>query len=182
MRNIVSYTNERLEQDVEDSQRQHDCIDHDVIIDEVYGYIGIILMLGIFKKREVEIDEIWSEKEDALHRIPWVICTISRQRFKLLSRYLTFDDVNSRKDRCITDPKFYKCREMAKRVKEKCLSSCEPGQHLSVDENLYPFRGRYQFRKYMPNKYGLKIWQLVDSETRYLVNFDLLSWKGRKEY
>ena len=175
VRNIASYTNERLEKDVNDSQRQHDCIDHEVTIDEIYGYMGILLMLGILKKKDVEIDEIWCEKDDAIHRIPWVLCTMSRQRFKLLSRYLTFDDIYTRTDRCIDDPKFYKCREMANCLKKKCLSSCEPGQHLSVDENLYPFRGRCQFRQYMPskpNKYGMKVWQLVDSVTRYLVNFD----------
>lgn len=175
VRKIAEYTNKRLDKDMDDELREHENTLTDVTIDEIYGYIGIIIMLGVTKKKDIEIDQIWSEKDDAVHYLPWVVCCMSRQRFKMLSRYLTFDDIETRETRAADDPKFFKCRELTNSVKGKFLSSYIPGVHLSVDENLYPFRGRCAFRQYLPSKpakYGLKVWQLVDSDSRYLIDFD----------
>ncbi|KRY04854.1 hypothetical protein T01_11867 [Trichinella spiralis] len=36
-----------------------------------------------------------------------------------------------------------------------------PSENVTVDERLYPFKGRCQFRQYMPKKpakYGIKFW------------------------
>lgn len=184
MRMIAENTNQRLDLEMSDDQRQHDCTFEDVTVDEVYGFLGILLLLGTLKKRDIEIDEIWSEKENALHRVPQIIATMSRQRFKMLSRYLTFDNLLTRQAECVNDPKFFKCREMLEHVRQKCLRAYEPSAHLSVDECLYSFRGRCSFKQYMPKKpakYGLKFWQLVDSSNQYLCNFNVYTGKEGKE-
>ena len=101
---------------------------------------------------------------------------MSRERFKFLSRYITFDDINTRIERASQDPKFFKFRTVHDSIKSKCQTAYEPGNHTSIDEELYPFRGRFKARQYMPKKpakYGIKIWELVDSQSKYLVNFDV---------
>ena len=165
VRTIVEFTNIRL------SKKN---IAADVSIDEFYAYIGILTLLGVLKKRSVDVSEIWNEK--SVHYIDVVCATMTRERFKLLSRYITFDDIHTREDRVQTDKKFFKFRQVFNHIRAKCQTAYEPGCHTCVDEELYPFRGRFQARQYMPKKparYGIKIWQLVDSKTHYLLNFDV---------
>ena len=45
--------------------------------------------------------------------------------------------------------------------------------NLTVDEAVYPFRGRVSFRAYMknkPNKHGIKLFELCDSAIGYILN------------
>ncbi|GBP47724.1 PiggyBac transposable element-derived protein 4 [Eumeta japonica] len=45
-----------------------------------------------------------------------------------------------------------------------------PGENLTIDEQLVPFRGRVSFKQYLPSKpdkYGMKIWWICDSKTSY---------------
>lgn len=80
--------------------------------------------------------------------------------------------------------RFFKFRQVFNHIRAKCQTANELGCHTCVDEELYPFRGRFKARKYMPKKparYGIKVWQLVDSETRYLLNFDIYLGKEGNE-
>ena len=43
----------------------------------------------------------------------------------------------------------------------------KPTEHLTIDEQHYPYRGRYKFTKYIPSKpdrYGIKEWWICDAE------------------
>jgi hypothetical protein len=54
--------------------------------------------------------------------------------------------------------------------------------HVTVDEQLFPFRGYAPFRVYMkskPEKYGIKIWILADSTTSYCKNLQV--YLGKKD-
>jgi hypothetical protein len=60
----------------------------------------------------------------------------------------------------------------------------EPSKHETIDETLYPFRGRCRFRQYMPNKpakYGLKYFSIVDLETSYLLDTHIYLGKNNAE-
>ena len=181
---IVHCTNVRLAAEANDLRLAHDSIAEDVTIDELYSYIGILIMQGVLKKRAVDVHEIWSEEPGAIHRVDWIVCTMSRERFKILCRYITFDNIETREERCQNDPKLFKFREVLNNVKNKIVTSYEASAHTCVDENLYPFRGRCPFRQYMPMKpakYGFKVWQLVDSESIYLIDFNIYLGKEGNE-
>lgn len=79
VRTIVEFTNTRLD---------HEHLDPDFSIDEFYAYVGILTLLGVLKKRSVDITEIWSEK--SIHYIDAVAATMTRERFKLLSTFINF--------------------------------------------------------------------------------------------
>ncbi|XP_011146325.2 piggyBac transposable element-derived protein 4-like [Harpegnathos saltator] len=54
-----------------------------------------------------------------------------------------------------------------------CIDNYEPSHNCTIDEQLVSFRGRCSFRIYMknkPDKYGLKILMLNDSEHFYMVS------------
>lgn len=45
-----------------------------------------------------------------------------------------------------------------------------PGAQITVDEQLFPYRGRTRFTQYIPSKpakYGIKIWWLCDANSNY---------------
>ncbi|KAL4143281.1 hypothetical protein QTP88_005632 [Uroleucon formosanum] len=54
------------------------------------------------------------------------------------------------------------------------------GEYCTIDEMLEGFRGRCKFRQYIvnkPNKYGIKIFALVDSRVFYTVNMEIYAGK-----
>lgn len=59
---------------------------------------------------------------------------------------------------------------------EKCKTAYTPFQNVTIDEKLEAFRGRCSFRQYIPskpNRYGLKIYAMVDSKTFYTCNLEM---------
>ncbi|XP_003369100.1 piggyBac transposable element-derived protein 4 [Trichinella spiralis] len=55
-----------------------------------------------------------------------------------------------------------------------------PSENVAVDERLYPFKGRCQFRQYMPKKpakYGIKFWVACCSKSSYAWNMQIYTGK-----
>ncbi|KRY10539.1 PiggyBac transposable element-derived protein 4 [Trichinella patagoniensis] len=55
-----------------------------------------------------------------------------------------------------------------------------PSENVTVDERLYPFEGRCQFRQYMPKKpakYGIKFWVACCSKSSYAWNMQIYTGK-----
>ncbi|XP_066941098.1 piggyBac transposable element-derived protein 4-like [Macrobrachium rosenbergii] len=64
---------------------------------------------------------------------------------------------------------------------EACQVNYKAGSCVTVDESLVSFRGSCSFKVYMPskpNKYGIKIWCIVDATNAYLLNAQIYSGKG----
>lgn len=65
-------------------------------------------------------------------------------------------------------------------VISKYQSLYRPGKFLCIDEAMIPFKGRLSFKQYMankPTKWGIKIFQLADSRSRFVSN--LLPYGGK---
>jgi hypothetical protein len=105
-------------------------------------------MFGVTKKNHIEISEIWSF--DSIHHIDYANACMSRDRFKLISRTLAFDDINSRETR--KNDKLGKFREILDIFDSNNTALLNPGSKLCVDEQLYCYRGRCNFKQYMPSK------------------------------
>ena len=55
-----------------------------------------------------------------------------------------------------------------------------PHEHVTVDEEMVPFKGRLgikQFMKDKPVKFGIKLWVLADSVTAYCYNLEVYTGK-----
>lgn len=109
---------------------------------------------------------------DKLYGAPIVRATVGLKSFKALWRFIRFDDKTTRAERRRHD-KLAPTRDLWEEVnnfRKYYLS----GENITVDEQLVPFRGRCPFQQYMPSKpdkYGMKIWWVCDSETYYLMQF-----------
>ena len=159
IKKIVYYTNLRISEE------------NPVTANEIKSFIGLLILFGLTKKSDVPISEIWSDQ--SIHFLPLATTAMSRSRFKLLASKITFDNINLRSTN--KGSKFDKFEEIFNLFK-KNIKLIIPSNYLCIDEALNAFRGKCQFRQYMPNKpsrYGIKFWCLVDVLASYMVDIDI---------
>ena len=150
----------------------------DISENEVRAFCGLLLLFGVTHKRKVDLSEIYNP--NSVHSSDWATATMPRDRFIIISRYITFDNIDTRDIRRESNPKFFKMSEIFDAIRNKFRTSFEPYSALCIDEELYLFRGKCAFRQYMPNKpnkYGIKFFEIVDVKTAYLL--DSISYLGK---
>eukprot|EP00057_Strongylocentrotus_purpuratus_P017165 XP_011671639.1 PREDICTED: piggyBac transposable element-derived protein 4-like [Strongylocentrotus purpuratus] len=67
----------------------------------------------------------------------------------------------------------YKIKPVMDIVQPTYQASVQPGLSLSIDESLAPFKGRLQFKQYMPlkpTKWGVKFWVLADAKSGFCLD------------
>lgn len=119
---------------------------------ELKAFCGLLLLFGVAKKNAV---------------------CMPRDRFKDICKNICFDDINTRKIRFRNNPKFHKMVEVFEIFKDNLRNGSVPGSKTCIDEQLYSYRGRCQFKQYIPSKpakYGIKYWSFVDVESGYLID------------
>ena len=91
---------------------------------------------------------------------------MSSRRFELIMKFLHLNDSEAQPQR--GDPAFdklYKVRPLLDIVLENFKTSCQPGQHISIDESMISYKGHLSFVQYLPkkpHKRGLKAWVLAN--------------------
>lgn len=86
--------------------------------------------------------------------------TMSHKRFIQLFRYIRFDSSRTREFRQKTD-KAAPIRDIWNFLNENLAKNYDPHENVTVNEQLFPYRGRTKFTQYIrskPAKYGIKIW------------------------
>ena len=95
--------------------------------------------------------------------------TMSENRFRFISRFIRFDDPDTRAERWKSD-KFACMRSILETFNANCSKYRYPSGYLAVDETLYPYRVRISFKQYNPNKpakYGLLDRSICDALIPY---------------
>lgn len=157
---IVRYTNVEARKHHEDWQNVDNI--------EIRAFIGLLITAGVDRSSK----RCYKEFFDRLRGLPVFKATLSLKRFQHLLRFIRFDDKETRLDR-LKDDKLAAMREIFDIVIRNLHRLYSPGPKLTVDEQLVPFIGRCSFKQYMPSKsdkYGIKIFWLVDADTWYPVN------------
>lgn len=133
-------------------------------VDEMYGYIAILLYGGAEKANTVQAKDLFSPTN-----MPFYRAVMSQKRFEQLSRFIRFDDSRTRLTRLQHD-KLAPIRHIWNLFQAKLTNSFVPSLELCIDEQLLVTRNRCSFRQYIPSKpgkYGIKIFWLVDAGTNY---------------
>ena len=97
---------------------------------------------------------------------------MSLKRFQAIMKFLHFGDTNTCAERRSID-KLALIRHIWDLFQEWCQVCYKPGAFLTIDEKLVPFRGWCSFCIYMkskPDKYGIKVWVITNSELHYVLN------------
>ena len=145
-------------------------------LDKLEAYIALIYARGLYGKCH-PVEFLWNTTYG-----PRIFSeTMSRNDYKVISRYLRFDHKQTRSCRVQHDT-FTHIRELFDIFAGNCLRVYVPGFSLTVDEQLLPSKNRCPFIVFMPNKpdkFGMKFWMLADVETKYVVN--ILPYLGAVE-
>lgn len=167
---IVEYTNKHIERYKENYARERNAKETD--ISEIHALISLLYLAGVLKSSRLNVDELWNNNGTGVEQFR---ITMSKFRFQFLLQHLRFDDVDTHAERRETD-KLAPIRDIFDKFVEKCKSAYTPYQNVTIDEKLEAFRGRCSFRQYIPskpNKYGLKIYAMVDSKTFFACNLEV---------
>jgi hypothetical protein len=144
-------------------------------MDEMWAFIGLLLCRGVYRAAGESTNELWSPQ----HGRAVFSATMSYNRFRTIRRVLRFDNKETRNARLRSD-KLAAVRLLLDSFVENSQACYFPSASVTVDEQLYPYRGRCAYRQYIPSKpskYGLKFWLLSDSENYYCHNIDMYTGK-----
>ncbi|XP_052396147.1 uncharacterized protein LOC127944300 [Carassius gibelio] len=95
-----------------------------------------------------------------------------RNRFQDIMRHLRFDDRSNQSDRAKTE-KFAAISSVWGSFVTNCITSYNPGLHITVDVQLFPSKTRCHFLQYIatkPDKFGIKFWVAYDLKSKYICN------------
>lgn len=146
---IVDKSNENIQVVRNKFAREIDALDTNVA--KMKAFVGILLMCGMY--RACHLSYMFNADGTG---IEFVRMCMSAKRFLFLLRCIRFDSLTARADQCKTN--------------------YTPGEYLTINEMLIPFRCRCSFKQYIPNKpakYGLKMYSLVGARTFYTYNLEL---------
>ncbi|UYV76808.1 hypothetical protein LAZ67_14002078 [Cordylochernes scorpioides] len=169
IKKIVEYTNIFIETIRPNYSRERDCRNTDE--NEIRCLLGLIIIIRKNRASHLHFKEIWNANGTGIE-----ICraAMAYERFLFLLRVIRFDNVLTRQIRRDND-KFAALREIFEMFVANCKQMYSPGEYLTIDEKLIPFRGKCNFRQYIPNKpakYGLKMYMMSDAHTFYTVNME----------
>ncbi|XP_065662544.1 piggyBac transposable element-derived protein 4-like [Hydra vulgaris] len=138
-----------------------------VTVQEIYSFMAILICSGVNNSNTDHVSDVWHSSSYPLYRT-----TMGINRFRNVMRFIRFDDANTRMQRKITD-EAAPIRDIWTMLNKNLSQIYKPTENLTVDEQLYPFRGRTKFTQYIPSKpakYGIKIWWVCDAENAFPLN------------
>ncbi|XP_039956871.1 piggyBac transposable element-derived protein 4-like [Bactrocera tryoni] len=144
---------------------------------ELEAYIGLQILAGVYKSHNESLIHLWDENNGR----PIFRATMSLERLMNTSRCLRFDSAADRDERRQRD-KLAPIRNIWDQWNRQLRSYYHLHENVTIDEQLVPFRGRCSFRQYIPSKpakYGLKIWALCDSKSKYAWNMEVYLGRAR---
>lgn len=155
---ILLSTNERLIADGEHLE---------ITMAELKIFFGLLYIGGALCFSKSELTLLWSQKFGmAIFKEK-----MSFRKFRYILKYLRFKKINIRKSR--VEDKFCPIRNIFEMFTSNCIVHCNPHPFLAVDEQLIPIKNRCKLIQYLPakpDKFGVKIWMMVDCKSKYVFN------------
>lgn len=136
--------------------------------EELLAFIAICYARGALGMKNMSVTNIFSRK----YGPELIRGTMSRDKFKTIMRFLRFDDKETRLERLASD-KFALMSFVWNSFIENCKKCYNPGENLTVDEQLFPTKTRCPFTQFMkdkPDKFGVKFFLVVDVDSKYILN------------
>lgn len=165
---ILIHTNQEIERQRSKYSDKHHANISNVTAKEIHALIGLLVLTAAMKDNHVRTDLLFNTTYSGTR----YRATMSESRFKFLINCLRFDNTETRATR-LQNNRFAPISEVWQMFIENCKTKYVPGVNITIDEQLIGFRGRCKFRMYIPSKpdkYGLKLVAMCDSESKYLLN------------
>ena len=144
---MVLYTNLKIVSLRRKYKQNNKATTSDTCIAELKALVGILVMSGLKSDNHVSTKVMW----DPFDGCPLYRSAMSSARFVFLMRALRFDSAQTREARVARD-RLAPVRSIWDTFISACRNCYVPGPHLTIDEQLVPFRGNVAFKMYIPNK------------------------------
>ena len=106
---------------------------------------------------------------------------MSKARYEKLTQYLHIaDDSDNPARGQAGHDSIAKIRPLFDMAVKHFQQRYHPNRELSVDEAMIGFKGRLNFKQYMPGKpqkWGIKVWELANSKNGYVLNMQVYTGK-----
>ncbi|XP_055838818.1 piggyBac transposable element-derived protein 4-like [Episyrphus balteatus] len=170
MSQITAYTNQQIKLVTPKCERERDCSETDEV--EIQALFGLLLFAGVRRNSRLNAKDLFKTDGSSpdIFRL-----TMSWNRFYLLLRCLRFDEKSTRPVRSSVD-KLAPIRDLFEEIIASFKKYFSPSQFVTIDEKLEAFRGRCNFRQYIPskpNRYGIKIYALTDAKMFYTSDMEV---------
>ncbi|XP_029348064.1 piggyBac transposable element-derived protein 4-like, partial [Acyrthosiphon pisum] len=141
---------------------------------ELKAFLGLLIYMGYHELPGIRL--YWSN--DPNFYCDRVAKVMPVKRFLKLLRCIHLNDNSKMPQRQSQEfDKLFKIRPMLSHLQEKYKTMYKPSRHLAVDESMVAFKGRSSMKQFMPLKpikRGFKVWALADSQSGFLLNFDVI--------
>jgi hypothetical protein len=144
-------------------------------VKELQVYFSISFYMGM--KRLPNVKAYWAKSEPFFY-YGVIGGLLTRKRYLALTRCLHI--TNPETYEVLAGPpnydKMHQTRWLVDRIREACKREWKLGQFLTIDETMVRYKGTYCPKKL--EKWGIKVWCLTDSITRYIADFDIYYGKA----
>ena len=137
---------------------------------EMRAFFAIVIFMSTRDWPDYEYDNYWS-----VHPVlynPYITSIMTQQRFEKICLYLRCS-VRHNED---PHDKLAKVRPVISLCEKQFKDCFQPSQNILIDQAMIRYDGRLSWNRYMPcrpEKWGMKLWCLCDSETGYFMAFSI---------
>ncbi|XP_066593224.1 piggyBac transposable element-derived protein 4-like [Prorops nasuta] len=136
-----------------------------VTVNELRVFLGLTINMGHVRKSKLE--NYWST--DPLLSTPIFNTVMCRNRYLQILRFLHFANNDELGNHLLK-----KVKPVIDDLRVKFSRTIFPGKNLCIDESLVLWKGRLMFKQYLlftRNRFGIKVFELVDCKSGFLINF-----------
>ncbi|GBN69954.1 PiggyBac transposable element-derived protein 4 [Araneus ventricosus] len=149
----------------------------DVTSEELKRFISLLILQGIVQKPT----EKWFWSKRPILCTPFFGNVMNEKRYSLIMKFLHFQSSNDSEDESPSNNKLKKIGKFHSMLMQRFQSTYIPKQYISIDESLIGYKGRLGWKQYIPTKrsrFGVKLFQLCESESGYIWNSIIYTGKG----
>ena len=163
---IVMYTNASILRYISDNSdkinKEKDIHVRALDMMELKAIIGLMYLRGAMHRNLSDIMDVFTHES-----APDIFqATMSYRHYRFIKQFLSFDHSVTRPDCCQND-KFACYRVVFEALNKQNAIMRVPSLHMTIDEALFPYRGRISIKNYNPNKSarsGLLLISISDAE------------------
>ena len=145
------------------------------------AFLGILVFMGM--KKQPNLKSYWHKPRSIFH-CPIKSQAFTHERFMTIRNCLYITNLatyaNVERGEVGFD-KIWQVRWLVDKIREACKAVWSLSKYLVIDEMMIRYKGSYPpIRQYMPNKpqkWGLKVWCLVDAISKYVYDFAIYCGK-----
>lgn len=143
--------------------------------EEIVQFLAITILIGVHGLPGLQ--DYWST--DGLFYNPVFHASMGRNRYQLILKFIHFNDNSGYNADDPDRDRLYKVRPLLDYLIKRFQEVYYPTREISIDEQLLKFKGRLQFKQYIPNKrsrFGIKFFTLCDKKG-YVYNTTIYAGK-----